>query len=104
MVGLAGEGQNFDGNGAYVRFQPGGGSQTVSLGDAAGAAPAVRQRLRRPLGTRPAYPGQAPPYTARRPVLHEPSCPNVNGPAGRAKAGTAATTATPAATRERRRR
>ena len=23
MVGLAGEGQNFDGNGMYVRFQPG---------------------------------------------------------------------------------
>ena len=28
MVGLAGEGQNFDGNGQYVRFQPGGGDQT----------------------------------------------------------------------------
>ena len=25
LVGLAGEGQNFDGNGQYVRFQPGGG-------------------------------------------------------------------------------
>ena len=32
MVGLAGEGQNFDGNGKYVRFQPGGGDQTVSHG------------------------------------------------------------------------
>ena len=30
MVGLAGEGQNFDGNGPYVRFQPGGGDQTLS--------------------------------------------------------------------------
>ena len=26
LVGLAGEGQNFDGNGMYVRFQTGGGS------------------------------------------------------------------------------
>ena len=32
MVALAGEGQNFDGNGSYVRFQAGGGSQTVSTG------------------------------------------------------------------------
>ena len=32
MVGLAGEGQNFDGNGSYVRFQTGGGTQTVSSG------------------------------------------------------------------------
>ena len=40
MVGLAGEGQNFDGNGGYVRFQTGGGSQSVSLGPgSAGAAP-----------------------------------------------------------------
>ena len=26
LVGLAGEGQNFDGNGQYVRFQTGGGA------------------------------------------------------------------------------
>ena len=32
MVGLAGESQNFDGNGHYVRFQVGGGSQTISTG------------------------------------------------------------------------
>ena len=32
MVGLAGEGQNFDGNGPYVRFQTGGGTRQVSLG------------------------------------------------------------------------
>jgi virulence factor Mce-like protein len=32
LVGLASEGQNFDGNGQYVRFQAGGGTQTVSLG------------------------------------------------------------------------
>ena len=32
LVGLAGEGQNTDGNGAYVRFQTGGGAQQISLG------------------------------------------------------------------------
>ena len=36
MVGLAGEGQNFDGNGQYVRFQTGGGDQTVSTGTTVG--------------------------------------------------------------------
>ena len=36
LVGLSGEGQNFDGNGMYVRFQTGGGSQTVSLGSESG--------------------------------------------------------------------
>ena len=40
MVGLAGEGQNFDGNGMYVRFQTGGGSQAVSLGSADARRPA----------------------------------------------------------------
>ena len=34
MVGLAGESQNFDGNGPMVRFAPGGGSQAVALGHA----------------------------------------------------------------------
>src|SRR4029453_5385729 len=34
LVGLGGEGQNFDGNGMYVRFQTGGGSEMISLGSA----------------------------------------------------------------------
>ena len=37
LVGLAGEGQNFDGNGIYVRFQTGGGTNTVALGSAGSA-------------------------------------------------------------------
>ena len=32
MVGLSGEAQNFDGNGSYVRFQTGGGLNTLSTG------------------------------------------------------------------------
>ena len=63
MVGLAGEGQNFDGNGSYVRFQPGGGDQTVSLGGSGGQADKVfANAILKPLGTRPAYPGRRPPY------------------------------------------
>ena len=48
LVGLAGEGQNFDGNGMYVRFQTGGGTHTVSLGKSTSGstAAAVRQQRR----------------------------------------------------------
>jgi phospholipid/cholesterol/gamma-HCH transport system substrate-binding protein len=64
MVGLAGESQNFDGNGHYVRFAVGGGSQTLSTGKYGGAA---GEQLYShvndpPLGTRPAYPGKRSPY------------------------------------------
>jgi virulence factor Mce-like protein len=64
MVGLAGESQNFDGNGHYVRFAVGGGSQTISTGKYGGA---TGEKLygnvnNPPLGTRPAYPGKRQPY------------------------------------------
>jgi phospholipid/cholesterol/gamma-HCH transport system substrate-binding protein len=64
MVGLAGEGQNVDGNGMYVRFQPGGGDQTVSLGPAGGNAGdrLFGNAVIKPLGTRPRFPGRRPPY------------------------------------------
>jgi virulence factor Mce-like protein len=63
MVGLAGEGQNFDGNGSYVRFQPGGGDQTISMGKAGtNAGQVFGNAVAKPLGTRPAYPGKRPPY------------------------------------------
>ena len=63
LVGLAGEGQNFDGNGMYVRFQTGGGTQTVVARPARlGDRPAVRHHVGVPLGNRPAYPGKRPPY------------------------------------------
>jgi phospholipid/cholesterol/gamma-HCH transport system substrate-binding protein len=75
MVGLAGEGQNFDGNGPYVRFQTGGGSQTISTGDYGGSVgdnSAVGDVLfanpgAKPLGTRPAYPRLRPPYNPKTP-------------------------------------
>jgi virulence factor Mce-like protein len=88
LVGLAGEGQNFDGNGMYVRFQTGGGSQALSLGSASsdtgqlfGNAVAV------PLGNRPFYPGRKPPY---RPTVacHTQTPPDLNGPAAAKSAPT----------------
>ena len=81
MVGLAGEGANFDGNGPYVRFQPGGGSQTVSLGDAAAAQPLYANLQATPIGTRPYYPRSRPPYEPDEPCF-EQGVPDLNGPAG----------------------
>jgi phospholipid/cholesterol/gamma-HCH transport system substrate-binding protein len=81
MVGLAGEGQNFDGNGGYVRFQTGGGSQSVSLGTgSAGAAPQFGDLPTPPLGNRPAYPGKLPPYVNDQPCYKQRP-PDLNGPA-----------------------
>ncbi|HEX2016017.1 MAG TPA: MlaD family protein [Solirubrobacteraceae bacterium] len=69
MVGLAGEGQNFDANGSYVRFQPGGGDQTVSTGKAGGAGgdALFGNALSKPLGNRPIFPGHRPPYVSNVP-------------------------------------
>jgi phospholipid/cholesterol/gamma-HCH transport system substrate-binding protein len=81
MVGLAGEGQNFDGNGGYVRFQTGGGSQLVSLGTgSAGAQPQFGNLPTPPLGNRPAYPGKLPPYVNSQPCYRQ-KLPDLNGPA-----------------------
>ena len=80
MVGLSGESQNFDGNGSYVRFQPGGGTDTVALGDAdsptgqlVGSTPAPV------LGVRPKYPGKRPPYNSSVPC-YKSKIPDLNGP------------------------
>ena len=77
-VGLAGAGQNFDGNGRYMRASAGGGSiqvQTPSRrpgADRCSATPCCRRS-----GTRPAYPGKAPPL--RRDVpCYKNAVPNLN--------------------------
>jgi phospholipid/cholesterol/gamma-HCH transport system substrate-binding protein len=81
LVGLTGEGQNFDGNGMYVRFQTGGGSQPVSLGPGnQGAAPQFGGLPTPPLGNRPAYPGKLPPYVSDKPCYKQ-TLPDLNGPA-----------------------
>jgi len=81
LVGLSGEGQNFDGNGQYVRFQPGGGATTLSTGTSNfGTEPLFANALAAPIGTRPAYPGRRPPYMPNAPCYKQQP-PDLNGPA-----------------------
>ena len=81
LVGIAGEGQNVDGNGMYVRFQTGGGTQTVSLGPSSvNGGMLFGNNIGIPLGNRPAYPGRRPPYRPDAPC-HRQRVPNLNGPA-----------------------
>jgi phospholipid/cholesterol/gamma-HCH transport system substrate-binding protein len=82
MVGLAGEGANFDGNGPYVRFQPGGGSQTASFGDGSAANTLYGNLQATPIGNRPAYPRAKPPYNTSKPCF-ENGVPDLNGFAAR---------------------
>lgn len=93
LVGLTGESQNFDGNGHYIRFQVGGGSQTISTGKYGGSA---GEKLfanvdEAPIGTRPAYPGKRPPYNHAA-VCKDQRLPDLNG----AKTGAADGSGTPA--------
>ena len=80
MVGLAGESQNFDGNGHYVRFAVGGGDQTIATGKYGGnrGSKLYGRANDPPLGTRPAFPGKRSPYnsTAR---CKDQKLPNLNG-------------------------
>jgi phospholipid/cholesterol/gamma-HCH transport system substrate-binding protein len=81
LVGIAGEGQNTDGNGMYVRFQTGGGSQTVSLGSkTASTGQLFGNNVAVPLGNRPARPSKEPEYKPDAPCYQQ-KIPNVNGPA-----------------------
>jgi hypothetical protein len=78
LVGLSGESQNFDGNGGYTRFQPGGGDQTVSTGALPGTGSLFGNATAAPLGTKPAMPSKRPPY--RRDVAcYKNKRPNLNG-------------------------
>ena len=78
LVGLSGEGQNSDGNGQYVRFQTGGGTQTVSL--TGGASTLFGNAASPPLGTRPAYTGKLPPYQPGK-ACYRQTLPDLNGAA-----------------------
>jgi len=78
LVGLSGESQNFDGNGGYTRFQPGGGDQTVSTGALPGTGSLFGNATAAPLGTKPAMPSKRPPY--RRDVAcYKNKRPDLNG-------------------------
>jgi ABC-type transporter Mla subunit MlaD len=109
MVGLAGESQNFDGNGHYVRFAVGGGDQTISTGKYGGAAgEKLYGRVNNaPIGTRPAFPGKRQPYNhtalckdQKLPDLNgaQTGPPDGGGAAPAAPAVTTPTVSTPAAT------
>jgi len=60
-VGLAGAAQNFDGNGRYIRADPGGGSLQIQTSSLSSQGPFFGNAVLPPLGTRPAWPGGAPP-------------------------------------------
>lgn len=77
MVGLAGESQNFDGNGPYTRFQPGGGPYTVSTGALPGLGRLYGNAVAQPLGSRPARPARRPPYN-RAAACHRQQPPDLN--------------------------
>jgi virulence factor Mce-like protein len=68
LVGLAGEGANFDGNGQYVHFLVDGGGSTLHTGPSKivnspkTGTPLIARSPLPLLGTRPAYPGVEPPY------------------------------------------
>jgi phospholipid/cholesterol/gamma-HCH transport system substrate-binding protein len=98
LVALSGEGQNFDGNGMYVRFQTGGGSQAISMGtEGVGSGEVFGNNVAVPLGNRPFYPGKRPPYRPDVPC-HTNKLPNLNGPAA-AKTAPTRPTAQPSSTR-----
>jgi virulence factor Mce-like protein len=100
LVGLAGEGQNFDANGQYVRYQIGGGSTTRSTGRSNLGSEAFFNTAAPSLGTRPAFPGRRPPYRPDQPCFRQ-ELPDVNGavtgpPDGRPFTGPPAAPAAPA--------
>ncbi len=86
-TGVAGESENFDGNGNYVRFQPGGGPVTVKQPNPDGstaldAGEMFGNTISAPLGTRPRGRG-LPPINSSKPC-YENAVPNLNGPAAAA--------------------
>jgi phospholipid/cholesterol/gamma-HCH transport system substrate-binding protein len=60
-VGLASAAQNFDGNGRYLRATAGGGADQIQTSSIPTAGPLYGNAVLPPLGTRPAWPGTAPP-------------------------------------------
>jgi phospholipid/cholesterol/gamma-HCH transport system substrate-binding protein len=85
FTGLAGIGQNFTGNGTFASFMIGNSGQTVRSGHTSilGTKLQGLQLLAHaplpPLGTRPAYPAEEPPYRPLVPCYTQ-ELPEFNGP------------------------
>jgi phospholipid/cholesterol/gamma-HCH transport system substrate-binding protein len=81
-AGVAGESANYDGNGIYVRLQPGGGPVPVKVDNPSGGFEAEEMfgnTISPPLGTRPRL-GGMPPFRPDVPCF-ESDLPDLNGPA-----------------------
>jgi phospholipid/cholesterol/gamma-HCH transport system substrate-binding protein len=76
LVSLAGESQNFDGNGSYVRFQSGGGGYPVQTQSVGSLGPLFANATAPPLGTRPAKTAKPPTRTNR--ACHRNAPPDLN--------------------------
>jgi phospholipid/cholesterol/gamma-HCH transport system substrate-binding protein len=76
-VGLAGAAGNFDGNGRYVRSTAGGGTLLTQTPTLPQGGPLFGNAVLPPLGTRPAFPGKAPPLRRDVPCSRNP-VPNLN--------------------------
>jgi phospholipid/cholesterol/gamma-HCH transport system substrate-binding protein len=95
MVGQAGEGQGFDGNGPFLRLAAPGGVHAIETGKTNYTGVSVFGNFANPpLETRPAFPGEVPPITRERPCHRNP-VPDVNGPASRGPADGSAPNAAP---------
>jgi ABC-type transporter Mla subunit MlaD len=85
LVGLAGLGQSFDGNGTFARFVVGNSGQTLRsqpvsiLGTNIKGLKLLAHSPQPPLGTRPAYPAEEPPYQPKVACAKQ-KLPEFNGP------------------------
>ncbi len=85
LVGLNGIGQAFDGNGSTVKFVVGNSGQTLRsrstsiLGTTLKGTKLLARSPLPPLGTRPAFPTEEPPYEPHVPCYKQ-ALPNFNGP------------------------
>jgi len=81
VVGQAGEGQTFDGNGPMLRVSGPGGARPLSTGKTNYQLQALHGNGTLPLlRTSPAFPNKLPPIQRKRPCYKNP-VPDVNGPA-----------------------
>jgi phospholipid/cholesterol/gamma-HCH transport system substrate-binding protein len=82
-VAQAGESQNFDGNGSYLRVQPSGGGVQVTAPNPGGGfrdTQLYANTIAPVLGTQPTQPSRRPPLRSDV-ACHENDVPNLNGPA-----------------------